>query len=77
MLFDISWKVSLWAVATAISAGIFGYLGHTWMMAGIGSTIPSGLLAMGFTIVNGDILGLELMFRLLGAAFAALFEAMG
>ena len=71
------WKFLIWAGATAICAGIFGFSGHTWLMAAIGSTIPTGVLALFYGAVHGEFLGVELVARLLGAAFICLFEAMG
>lgn len=71
------WKILIWAIATAISASLFGFFGHTWLMTAIGSLIPTGVMAMFYGAVHGEFLGVELVGRLLGAAFMCLFEAMG
>ncbi len=72
-----SWKFTLWAASSVASAAIFGFLGHTWLLAGIGSTVPSWFVLVAALATHGDLIGAEMIFRVIGAIFCALFEAMG
>lgn len=73
----MSVATAIWMGFTGVSAVLFGMLCHSWAMSGLGATLPSLFTFLFYAAVHGEMLGAELLLRVIGAVFTILFEAMG